>query len=108
MSKLNAKDTNAKDTHLSHSCIWACPVYAVKQLFDKLDSKLELCYFVGYPKGTRGYYFYSKFDMKIFVSKNAKFMEEEYIMNHTIRDMNEWAKNIESRSIQDNVVPINP
>ena len=42
------------------------------------------------------------------MSTNAKFMEEEYIMNHIIRDMNEWTKNTKSFSIQDNVVPIDP
>ena len=81
----------------------------LKQSSNKSDAKSELCWFVGYPKGIiRGYYFYNKFDIKVFVSMNAKFMEEEYIMNHVIRDMNEWAKKIESPSIQDNVVPVNP
>ena len=28
--------------------------------------------------------------MKVFVSIDAKFMDEEYILNHIIRDMNEW------------------
>ena len=55
-----------------------------------------------------GYNFYNKFDMKVFVSTNAKFMEEEYIMNHIIRDMNEWTKKNEFHSIQDNVVPVDP
>ena len=49
-----------------------------------------------------------KYDMKVFVSTNAKFMEEEYIMNHIIRDMNEWTEKNEFPSIQDNVVPIAP
>ena len=39
------------------------------------------------------------------MSTNAKFMEEEYIMNHIIRDMNEWTEKL-FPSIQDNVVPI--
>ena len=42
------------------------------------------------------------------MSTNVKFMEEEYIMFHIIRDMNEWMENIESLSIQDNVVHIDP
>ena len=73
-----------------------------------MDAKSELCLFVEYPKGTRGYYFYSKFDMKVFVSTNVKFMEEEYIMNHIIRNMNEWTEKIESHRIQDNVVHVDP
>ena len=42
------------------------------------------------------------------MSTNAKFMEEEYIMNHIIREMNGWMKKIEFLSIQDNVVLIDP
>ena len=33
------------------------------------------------------------------MSKNAKFMEKEYIMNHIIRDMNEWTKKTEFPSV---------
>ena len=84
---------------LSHICIWGCPAYVLKKSSDKLDAKSELCWFVGYPKGTRGYNFYDKSDMKVFVSTNAKFMEEEYIINHKIRDMNEWTKKTEFPSI---------
>ena len=94
---------------LSHIYIWVCPAYVLKQSSDKLDAKSELCWFVGYPKGTmRSYYFYNKFDMKVFVSINAKFKEEKYIMNHIIRDMNEWTEKIEFPSIQDNVVLVDP
>ena len=78
--------------NLSHICIWGCPAYVLNQSSNKLDAKLELYWFVGYPKGTRGYYFYNKSDMKVFVSANSMFMEEEYIMNRIIRDMNEWTK----------------
>ena len=63
--------------NLSHIHIWGCLAYLLRQLFDKFDIKSESCWSVGYPKGTRGYYFYSKYDMKVFVSTNAKFMEEE-------------------------------
>ena len=42
------------------------------------------------------------------MSTNAKFMEEEYIMNHIIRDMNEWTEKTEFPSIQDNVVHVDP
>ncbi|XP_042005775.1 uncharacterized protein LOC121754493 [Salvia splendens] len=36
----------------------------------------------GYPSGTKGYEFYSLRDKKVFVSTNAKFLEEDYVMNH--------------------------
>ena len=93
---------------LSHIRIWGCLAYVLKQSFDNLDANSELCWFIGYPKGTRGYNFYSKSDMKVFVSTNAKFMKEEYIMNHIIRDMNEWTEKTKFPSIQDNVVLVDP
>ena len=74
---------------LSHIRIWGCLAYVLKQSSNKLDAKSKLCWFVRYPKGTRGYYFYNKSDVKVFVSTNAKFMEEEYILNPIIKDMNE-------------------
>ena len=61
---------------LSHIRIWGCPAYVLKQSSDKLDAKSELYWFVGYRKVTSGYNFYNKSDMKVFVSTNAKFMEE--------------------------------
>ncbi|KAK0594104.1 hypothetical protein LWI29_010146 [Acer saccharum] len=33
----------------------------------------------GYPKETKGYYFYSPSDLKVFVSTNAKFLEKDYM-----------------------------
>ncbi|KAL2462344.1 Retrovirus-related Pol polyprotein from transposon TNT 1-94 [Abeliophyllum distichum] len=44
-----------------------------------MESRSELCIFVGYPKGRRGYYFYSPQDKKVFVSTNATFLEDRYI-----------------------------
>ena len=42
------------------------------------------------------------------MSKNDKFIEEEYIMNHIIMDVNELMEKTEFPSIQDNVVLVNP
>ena len=42
------------------------------------------------------------------MSTKAKFMEENYIMNHIIGDMNEWMEKTEFLSIQDNVVHVDP
>ena len=37
--------------------------------------------FVGYPNGTRGGFFYSPSDKKVFVSTNATFLEDDYMTN---------------------------
>ena len=52
---------------------------------DKLEPKSEVCLLVGYPKKTRGYLFYSRKDNKVFVSTNAKFLENDYMNNFTPR-----------------------
>ena len=52
---------------------------------DKLEPKSEVCLLVGYPKETRGYLFYSHKDNKVFVSTNAKFLENDYMNNFTPR-----------------------
>ena len=47
----------------------------------KLESRTEVCLFIGYPKGTRGGLFYSSSEKKVIVSTNAKFLEEDYVNN---------------------------
>ena len=47
---------------------------------DKLDSKSNKCYFVGYPKESFGYYFYNPNEQKVFVSRHATFLEREFIL----------------------------
>ena len=65
--------------------IWGCLAHVLKGKPDKLEPKLEVCLFVGYPKGTRGYLFYSHNDNKVFVSTNAKFLVNDYMNNFTPR-----------------------
>ena len=48
---------------------------------DKLDSRSDLCYFVGYPSNSMGYEFYYVSEAKIFVSRNAIFLEKEFLSN---------------------------
>ncbi|XP_047261126.1 uncharacterized protein LOC124894546, partial [Capsicum annuum] len=41
--------------------------------------------FIGYPKGKKGGLFYFPKEQKIIVSTNARFLEEDYLMNHVPR-----------------------
>ena len=50
---------------------------------DKLQFKTEVVFFIGYPKGTIGGLFYSHKDNKVFVSTNAKFLENDYMNDYT-------------------------
>ena len=42
-----------------------------------MESRTEVCLFIGYPKGTRSGFFYSSSEKKVIVSTNAKFLEED-------------------------------
>ena len=48
---------------------------------DKLAPKSIKCKFVGYPKETKGYYFYVPDEHKIIVARYATFLESEFITN---------------------------
>ncbi|KAK0605321.1 hypothetical protein LWI29_025463 [Acer saccharum] len=64
---------------LQHLRIFGCPVHVLKGKTEKMESCSETCIFVGYPKETKGYYFYSPSYLKVFVSTNAKFLEKDYM-----------------------------
>ncbi|KAL0448991.1 UNVERIFIED_CONTAM: hypothetical protein Slati_1455500 [Sesamum latifolium] len=58
--------------------VWGTPAYVKRLVGDKLDSRSSLCRFIGYPKETAGYYFYDLAEQKIFVSRNAVFLEKGF------------------------------
>nr|GEU44613.1 hypothetical protein [Tanacetum cinerariifolium] len=87
---------------------------------DKLDPRYFRCIFVGYPKETMRYSFYSPSENKVFVAQNAEFFENDLI-DLKARDLGEpanykaalldpeskkWldAMNVEMQSIKDNDV----
>ncbi|CAA0810109.1 Unknown protein, partial [Striga hermonthica] len=56
---------------LSHLKIWGSPAHMLRTDTDKLESRIEVRLFVGYPKETKGGLFYSPEDQKVIVSTNA-------------------------------------
>ena len=64
---------------LSFLKIWGCEAYVKRQAFDKLAFKSDMFLFVGYPKETKGYYFYIPSENKVFVARNGVFLEREFI-----------------------------
>ncbi|KAL4366243.1 hypothetical protein GQ457_05G027450 [Hibiscus cannabinus] len=58
----------------------------------KLEPKSEKCTFVGYPKETKGYYFYN--ENKVFVARTGVFLEKEFLTN------SEKGRNIELKEVQ--------
>ena len=46
---------------------------------DKLEARFDKYNFVGYPKKTKGHFFYNPFEQKVFVSRHATFLENEIL-----------------------------
>ena len=59
----------------------------LKGKMSKLETRSEVCCFIGYPKGTYGWYFYDPREQKEFVSANSIFLEDDYIMNRKPKGM---------------------
>ena len=59
--------------------IFGCPANVLKGKTENMESHSKTCLFVGYPKGTKRYYFYSPLDNKVFVSTIATFLEDNYM-----------------------------
>jgi hypothetical protein len=64
---------------LSFLKVWGCEAYVKRLMSDKLTPKSDKCFFVGYPRETKGYYFYNKEEGKVFVAHNGVFLEKEFL-----------------------------
>ncbi|KAK8525335.1 hypothetical protein V6N12_014030 [Hibiscus sabdariffa] len=65
--------------NMSFMKIWGCKAYVKHQMSTKLEPKSGNCTFVGYPKETKGYYFYN--ENKVFVARTGVFLEKEFLTN---------------------------
>jgi hypothetical protein len=65
---------------LSFLKIWGCEAYVKKLQPDKLESKVEKCVFVWYPRDTIGYTFYHPAEGKAFVDQVGTFLEKEFTL----------------------------
>ena len=72
-----------KRPSLSFLKIWGCEAYVKRQISNKMEPKSDKCLFVGYPKETKGYYFYNPIKNKVFVAWNGVFLEREFISKGT-------------------------
>ena len=85
---------------------------------DKLGSRSDRCLFVGYPKESKGYYFYLPEEQKLFVSLRAIFLENEFLGEETgaakvelsevqqVEEPAHFSDNIEPDLIRSNLEPI--
>ena len=58
----------------------------LQRKIEKLETKSELCYFVGYSKGTNGQLFYSPREQIVLVSTNTIFLEDNYMIDRKPND----------------------
>jgi hypothetical protein len=68
-----------KRPSLSFLKIWGCDAYVKRLTPTKLEPRFDKCIVVGYPRETKGYYFYNRQENKVFVSRNAVFLEKEFL-----------------------------
>ena len=68
--------------NVAHLKILGCPAHVLEKDPTKLGSRTEVCVFIGYPRGSKAYEFYSLRDKKVIVSTPATFLEEDFVMNH--------------------------
>ncbi|KAK8523031.1 hypothetical protein V6N12_073742 [Hibiscus sabdariffa] len=68
-----------RSPNMSFLRIWGCKAYVKHQMSTKLEPKSQKCTFVGYPKETKGYYFYN--ENKVFVARTGVFLEKEFLTN---------------------------
>ncbi|KAK8614817.1 hypothetical protein V6N13_068607 [Hibiscus sabdariffa] len=83
-----------KHPGMSFLKVWGCKAYIEHQMSTKLEPKSHKCTFVGYPKETKGYYFFNPKENKVFVARTGVFLEKEFLSN------NGNSKNIELKEVQ--------
>ncbi|KAK8583782.1 hypothetical protein V6N13_109180 [Hibiscus sabdariffa] len=65
--------------NMSFMRVWGCQAYVKHQMSTKLEPKSQKCNFVGYPKETKGYYFYNSKENKVFVARTGVFLEKDFL-----------------------------
>ncbi|KAK8704850.1 hypothetical protein V6N13_048462 [Hibiscus sabdariffa] len=68
-----------KRPSMSFMKVWGCEAYVKHQMSTKLELKSHKCTFVGYPKKTKGYYFFNPKENKVFVARTGVFLEREFL-----------------------------
>ncbi|KAK8708614.1 hypothetical protein V6N13_059652 [Hibiscus sabdariffa] len=83
-----------KRPSMSFMKVWGCKAYVKHQMSTKLEPKSHKCTFDGYPKETKGYYFFNPKENKVFVAPTRVFREKEFLSK------NGNGRNIELEEVQ--------
>ena len=84
MEKTSYEICTGKCPSLLFLKIWGCKAYVKRLTPTKLELRFDKCVFVGYPRETKGYYFYNHQENKVFVAQNAIFLEKDGHVAHLI------------------------
>nr|GEV03544.1 hypothetical protein [Tanacetum cinerariifolium] len=82
--------------------VWGCKALVKRDTLtkpDKLEPRSIKCIFIGYPKEMMGYSFYYPPEIKVLVSQNAEFLENDTSLNHK-------EDNLEIDEPQSDIIPI--
>jgi hypothetical protein len=66
-------------SNMSYLKIWGCEVFVERPTSGKLDSKSDKYFSVGYPKETKGYYFYHQYENKMVVARFGILLENQFL-----------------------------
>ena len=69
--------------------IWGCPAHVLDKESTKLDSRSEVCMFVGYPRETKGGYFYNPKKNKVMLEDMSNSIVASEVPNVDIYPINE-------------------
>ena len=64
--------------------IWGASAHVLAQKSKKLESRIEMCMLISYPKRMRGEIFYNPKEKKVIMSTHTTFLEE-YMDNFKLR-----------------------
>ena len=64
-----------KKPSLGYLKTWRCPAYIKRQMADKLEDRSVITHFIGCPKESMGYYYFSQ-NHNVIVSQNIIFLEK--------------------------------
>ena len=73
-----------KTPNMSYLKIQGCEVFVKRPMSDKLDPKADKCFFVGYPKETKGYYFYYQSENKLVVARNGIVWRTSFLQKEVV------------------------
>ena len=90
---------------LGHVRIWGSLAHVLKRDPSKLEARSEVCLFVGYPRGTKGYLFYDPKEQRVLVSTNAHFLEHDYMLDNKPSSKVVWDE-LRAETNEGNEVPI--